>query len=367
MRGRGRCRRRALGGARRGEDRAGCVGRRIGDRGQGRPRRTVRGPPALGRRVRRGGGARIGPGGGAGLGVSAPRRSVQELAAVRTMVTGGAGFIGSVLVDRLLAEGHEVDVRLPETSELVARRRPAVLFHLAAQADVRRSVRDPVFDAEVNVLGTLRVLEGARAAGTERIVYAASGGTLYGDPEADEIPINESHPQRPVAPYGVSKMSAIDYLFAYRELHALEFVALALANVYGPRQNPKGEAGVVAIFADALVHGRPVTVFGDGEQTRDYVYVDDTVDAFARAATRGGGLVCNVGTGVETSVNDLYRMMAAAAGVDSRPQRAPARPGELQRNALDPGRAAIHLGWKAWTPLADGVVSVLDATRGEKR
>lgn len=329
--------------------------------------------------------------------MSAPRRSVQELAAVRTMVTGGAGFIGSVLVDRLLAEGHEVDVvddfssgslanlaearaaggralsihqldvRLPETSELVARRRPAVLFHLAAQADVRRSVRDPVFDAEVNVLGTLRVLEGARAAGTERIVYAASGGTLYGDPEADEIPINESHPQRPVAPYGVSKMSAIDYLFAYRELHALEFVALALANVYGPRQNPKGEAGVVAIFADALVHGRPVTVFGDGEQTRDYVYVDDTVDAFARAATRGGGLVCNVGTGVETSVNDLYRMMAAAAGVDSRPQRAPARPGELQRNALDPGRAAIHLGWKAWTPLADGVVSVLDATRGEKR
>src|SRR5579862_9699329 len=295
MRGRGRCRRRALGGARRGEDRAGCVGRRIGDRGQGRPRRTVRGPPALGRRVRRGGGARIGPGGGAGLGVSAPRRSVQELAAVRTMVTGGAGFIGSVLVDRLLAEGHvvddfssgslanlaearaaggralsihQLDVRLPETSELVARRRPAVLFHLAAQADVRRSVRDPVFDAEVNVLGTLRVLEGARAAGTERIVYAASGGTLYGDPEADEIPINESHPQRPVAPYGVSKMSAIDYLFAYRELHALEFVALALANVYGPRQNPKGEAGVVAIFADALVHGRPVTVFGDGEQTR---------------------------------------------------------------------------------------------------
>ena len=305
------------------------------------------------------------------------------------MVTGGAGFIGSALVDRLLAEGHEVDVvddlstgslanladarasggralsihqldiRLPGASELIARRGPSVVFHLAAQVDVRRSVADPCFDGDVNVIGTLRVLEGARRAGAERVVFAASGGTLYGEPDPGDLPVKESHPQRPLSPYGVSKKAAIDYLVAYRELHALEFVALALANVYGPRQDPHGEAGVVAIFADALVHGRPATIYGDGKQTRDYLYVDDAVDAFARAASRGGGLVCNVGTGSETSVNDLYRLMAQVAGVEAPPVAAPARPGELQRSALDAGRAAIHLGWRPWTTLEEGVGEVL--------
>jgi len=307
------------------------------------------------------------------------------------MVTGGAGFIGSGLVDRLLAEGHVVDVvddlssgsltnladaraaggraltihqldiRLPETADLIVRRRPAVIFHLAAQIDVRESVADPLHDAGVNVLGSLRVLEGARAAGTDRVVFAASGGTLYGEPDPVDLPARESHPHRPVSPYGVSKKVVIDYLFAYRELHALEFSALALANVYGPRQDPHGEAGVVSIFADALVSGSPVTVYGDGEQTRDYVYVDDVVDAFARAATRGGGLVMNVGTGKETSVNELLHTMAAAAGVDAQVHRAPARPGELQRSALDPTRAAIHLGWRPWTTLEEGSAAVLEA------
>ncbi|HEY1734904.1 MAG TPA: NAD-dependent epimerase/dehydratase family protein, partial [Acidimicrobiales bacterium] len=259
---------------------------------------------------------------------------------MRTMVTGGAGFIGSTLVDRLLAEGHQVDVvddlssgslgnladarataggaltihqldiRLPALVDLVVRRRPEVVFHLAAQADVRVSVAQPVFDADVNILGSLNVLEGARRAGAARIVFAASGGTLYGEPAPADLPAREALPHRPLSPYGVAKKSVIDYLVAYRELHEIEFSALALANVYGPRQDPHGEAGVVAIFAQHLVDRSPVTIFGSGDQTRDFVYVDDVVDAFVRAATRGGGLVCNVGTGDETSVNDLYRVMA---------------------------------------------------------
>jgi UDP-glucose 4-epimerase len=309
------------------------------------------------------------------------------------MVTGGAGFIGSALVDRLLAEGYEVDVvddlsrgslanladarlaggralrihqldiRLPETTDLIARRRPRVIFHLAAQIDVRVSVDDPVLDADVNVLGTLRVLEGARTAGTDRVVVAASGGTLYGELDPGDLPVRESHPYRPLSPYGVSKKATIDYLVVYRELHALEFCALALGNVYGPRQNSLGEAGVVAIFAEALVAGRPVTVFGDGKQTRDYVYVDDVVDAFARAATRGGGLVCNVGTGMETSVNELLGTMAATAGVVPEVRHAPQRAGELRRSALDPTRASIHLGWRPWTSLGEGTAAVVAEAR----
>jgi UDP-glucose 4-epimerase len=312
---------------------------------------------------------------------------------MRTLVTGGAGFIGSTLVDRLLAEGHTVDVvddlsmgtlanlaearavpgheitfhqmdiRSDELVELCAHRRPEVVFHLAAQADVRVSVQRPVFDAEVNVLGTVRVLEGARAAGAQRVVFAASGGTLYGETDDSDLPVRESHPQRPTSPYGVSKKSAIDYLAAYRDLHALEFSALALANVYGPRQDPHGEAGVVAIFADRLLRGEPVTIFGDGEQTRDFVYVDDVVDALVRAASKGGGLLLNIGTGRELSVNELARVMAAHAGVATPPQYAPARPGELVRNALDPERAAIHLGWQSWTTLDDGVRAVLEFVR----
>ena len=312
---------------------------------------------------------------------------------MRSLVTGGAGFIGSTLVDRLLAEGHEVDVvddfstgslsnladaranagraltihhldiTAPSLVDLMARRRPQSVFHLAAQADVRVSVARPVFDATVNVLGSLNVLEGARQAESDRIVFAASGGTLYGEPDSDELPVRESHPQQPLSPYGVSKKSVIDYLVAYRELHALEFCALALANVYGPRQDPHGEAGVVAIFAEKLLQGAPVTIYGDGSQTRDFVSVDDVVDAFVRAATRGGGLVCNVGTGQETSVNELLAVMAEQAGVSVTPTPAPARPGELQRSSLDIERAAIQLGWRPWTNLPEGTRAVLEYVR----
>jgi UDP-glucose 4-epimerase len=308
---------------------------------------------------------------------------------VRVLVTGGAGFIGSTLVDRLLAEGHTVDVvddlstgslanladaRADRSAELtfhrmdvrdeglvsvIERRKPEVVFHLAAQADVRVSVERPDFDADVNIVGTLRVLEGVRRAGSRKVVFAASGGTLYGDVDPADLPVRESHPQVPLSPYGVSKKAAGDYLVAYRELHALEFTALALANVYGPRQDPHGEAGVVAIFAGRLLAGEPCTIFGDGRQTRDFVYVDDVVDAFVRAADRGGGLLLNVGTGRETSVNDLYSTMADAAGATTPAVHAPPRPGELLRSALDPGRAAIHLGWRPWTSLDEGAAAVL--------
>ena len=314
---------------------------------------------------------------------------------MRTLVTGGAGFIGSTLVDRLLAEGHEVDViddfstgslsnladaranagrtltihhldiTAPAVVDLMARRRPELVFHLAAQADVRVSVARPAFDAAVNIVGSLHVLEGARQAESERVVFAASGGTLYGEPTPDQLPVRESHPQQPLSPYGVAKKSVIDYLVAYRALHSLEFSALALANVYGPRQDPHGEAGVVAIFAEKLVRGAPCTVYGDGTQTRDFVYVDDVVDAFVRAATKGGGLVCNIGTGRETSVNDLLSTMAAQAGVDATPVLAPPRAGELQRSSLDIERAAIQLGWRPWTELADGTRAVLDDIRSK--
>jgi len=309
------------------------------------------------------------------------------------MVTGGAGFIGSTLVDRLLAEGHTVDVlddlstgsltnladarasaghslivhqmdvSSSELVDLMARRRPEVVFHLAAQADVRLSVAEPIFDADVNVLGTVGVLEGARRDEAVRVVFAASGGTLYGEPDVSELPLKESLPHRPLSPYGVSKKAAIDYLFAYRDLHSLEFSALALANVYGPRQDPHGEAGVVAIFGELLIKGEPVTIFGDGTQTRDFVYVDDVVDAFVRAATRGGGLVCNIGTGRETSVNDLYREMASQAGADARVEYQPLRPGELARSSLDPSRAGIQLGWSPWTELGAGTGAVLEFIR----
>ncbi len=249
---------------------------------------------------------------------------------MRAMVTGGAGFIGSTLVDRLLAEGcdvdaiddlstgalanltearaqrsrkfsfHRLDIRSPQLADLVGHRRPEVIFHLAAQLDVRVSVAKPLFDAEVNVLGSLNVCEAAIAAGTRKVVFAGSGGTLYGIP--DSLPVRESHPQRPISPYGVSKKAAGDYLHYYREVRGLEYTELALGNVYGPRQDPNGEAGVVAIFAGRMLAGRQPTVFGDGAQTRDYVFVDDVVDAFVRATEKGGGLLMNIGTGVETSV-----------------------------------------------------------------
>lgn len=309
---------------------------------------------------------------------------------MKALVTGGAGFIGSTLVDRLLAEGHEVDVvddfssgreenlaaaqadhpgrirvhrqdiRSADTTELVVSAGPEVVFHLAAQADVRVSVARPAFDAEVNVVGSLRVLEGARAAGSRKVVFASSGGTIYGDPDPSALPVTEAHPQHPISPYGVAKKVVGDYLHAYGVLHGLDFTALALANVYGPRQDPHGEAGVVAIFAGRLLAGEPCTIFGDGAQTRDFVYVDDVVDAFLRSADRGSRVLANIGTGVETSVNQLYRHMADAAGVAVAAEHAAARAGELDRSCLAIDRARAELGWEPQVDLPEGTARVLD-------
>jgi UDP-glucose 4-epimerase len=313
---------------------------------------------------------------------------------VKALVTGGAGFIGSTLSDRLLAEGwdvdvvddlstgslanlsdarslgsrkfsfHRLDVRSPAITDLIAHRKPDVVFHLAAQADVRVSVARPVFDAEVNILGTLNVCQGALAAGTQKVVFAASGGTLYGTPE--HLPVREGHPQRPESPYGVAKKASCDYLHYYREIHGLEYSALAFANVYGPRQDPHGEAGVVSIFAGMMLDRTRPTIFGDGKQTRDFVYVDDVVDALFRASDRGSGLIINIGTGVETSVQELYDSIARAVDFKDEPNHAPARQGELQRSALDPGRAEIHLGWKPWTDLDTGVGRTLEWFRTQR-
>lgn len=312
---------------------------------------------------------------------------------MRAVVTGGAGFIGSTLVDRLLAEGHTVDVidnlwsgsprnlvaahetggdrltyhhidvRDPVVTDLMVEIGPEVIFHLAAQADVRVSVDRPVFDAEVNIIGSLRILEGARRAGTRKVVVASSGGTIYGEPRPEALPVDERHPQIPLSPYGVAKKVVDDYLVAYQALHGLDFTALALANVYGPRQDPHGEAGVVAIFAGRLLQGAPCTIFGDGAQTRDFVYVGDVVDAFMRAVDLGTATLFNIGTGVETSVNELYRSLAAGAEVTVDPVHAPARPGELARSSLDPALAGEVLGWKPQVSLLEGTAAVLDYFR----
>jgi len=297
---------------------------------------------------------------------------------VRTVVTGGAGFVGSHVVDALLARGDEVvvvdslvkgkrenvaaaaslrvqDVREP-LEELFDEVRPEAVFHLAAQADVRVSVERPVEDAEVNVLGTIRVLEAA-SRHRAQVVFSSTGGAIYGECEE---PARESSELRPVSPYGMAKLAAEEYLRGYNRLQGSTHVVLRYGNVFGPRQDPHGEAGVVAIFAERILRTEPVTVFGDGEQTRDFVFVDDVVDAFVRAATRGGGLVCNIGTGRETSVNDLFSTMTAQAGVKAKPVFAPIRTGELLRSSLDVERASIQLGWRPWTDLADGTRAVLD-------
>ena len=317
---------------------------------------------------------------------------------MRVVVTGGAGFIGSTLVDRLVAAGHtvhvvdnlstgsrsnlaaaiaaggdrvvlhEVDVRDAACTVLLTELAPEVVFHLAAQIDVRVSVQNPVLDAEINVIGSLRVLEGARLGGARKVVFASSGGTIYGEPDASVLPVDESHPQRPVSPYGVAKKVVSDYCFAYQALYGLDFTSLALANVYGPRQDPHGEAGVVAIFCGRLLDRQECTIFGDGEQTRDFVYVGDVADAFFRAGAAGvgRGLVINIGTGVETSVNELYDAIAEAAGIDAPANHGDARNGELQRSALSAALANEVLGWSPDTDLLTGAAATLEWFRAKR-
>jgi len=308
---------------------------------------------------------------------------------VRVLVTGGAGFIGSALVDQLVRSGDQVlvidnlstgseknledaknasaedlvvencDIRNPETTKLIADYKPSVIFHLAAQVDVRASVEDPLTDLETNLVGLIRVLEGGRRAKTRKIIFASSGGTIYGEPEAKQLPLNEDTPWSPLSPYGVSKLAGGLYINTYSSLHGLEGTTLALANVYGPRQDPHGEAGVVAIFAGKLLEGEPCTIYGTGTQTRDFVYVEDVASAFMASIEKGDGKLLNIGTGTETSIQHLYKEMALAVGIDSAPERGTERSGEIERSSLDPSLAEKILGWKPKTSLRDGIHSTL--------
>ncbi|WP_420123438.1 NAD-dependent epimerase/dehydratase family protein [Nakamurella sp.] len=314
---------------------------------------------------------------------------------MRALVTGGAGFIGSFLVDRLLADGHRVtvlddlsrgrrvnlapafaaypsaltlvvaDIRSPEAAAAIERARPDVVFHLAAQIDVRASVADPGRDASVNVLGTITVAGAACRAGARKIVFASSGGSIYG--EQPMLPTAEDAVLHPLSPYAVAKVSAELYLQSFAHLHGVQVTSLAFANVYGPRQDADGEGGVVAVFTRALRQGRPTRVYGDGRNTRDYVFVHDAVRALVLAAGDGaGGLRINIGTGVQTSDRDLHTLVARIVGAPDRPEVAPARPGDLRRSALDATLARERIGWTPEYDLADGIAITAAAHPGER-
>ncbi len=309
---------------------------------------------------------------------------------MKALVTGGAGFIGSNLVDALLARGDEAivvddlstgrrenlgtalangatlveaDIRDREAlEELAGRERPEVVFHFAAQIDVRKSIADPAFDASINVGGTANVLEAARVAESRRVVFSSTGGAIYGEGEGQQLPLAEDAPLAPEAPYGQSKYAGEGYLALYERLYGLSSVPLRLGNVYGPRQDPLGEAGVIAIFCGRLREGGRPTVFGDGTQTRDYIYVGDVVAAFLAAADSDTSGPLNVGTGVETDVLELARQLGELGDSGSfEPEFAPPRTGEVQRISIDPARAERELSWRPQMGLAEGLRVTLDS------
>lgn len=312
---------------------------------------------------------------------------------MKVLVTGAAGFIGSHLVDRLLAEGEEVlgiddlssgslanladarststgkftfsriDVRSDAIIDFIKRTKPEVVFHLAAQVDVRKSVSDPIHDAMINVIGTLNVLHASDQAGVRKVVFTSSGGCIYGEPGEDRLPVGEDQfflPEAmPESPYGVSKRIMLDYLRYFKKIKDLDYTALALANVYGPRQEPAAEVGlegqVVAIFSRRQLANRMCTVYGDGTQTRDFVFSDDVVSAFVAARDKGSGELINIGSGVETSVNELFAELSKITGNDMEPRYAEARPGELERIVIDYSKATEVLGWRPQHDLQEGL------------
>ena len=248
----------------------------------------------------------------------------------------------------------EADIVAADLDALLAAIRPEVVFHLAAQIDVRESVADPRFDADVNVIGTIRLAEAARKADVRKVVHTSSGGSIYGTPK--KYPTNESAAPDPASPYAAGKLAGEIYLNTFRNLYGLDCSHIAPANVYGPRQDPHGEAGVVAIFSRALLSGKPTKIYGDGSDTRDYVYVDDVVDAFIRAAgPKGGGLRFNIGTGIETSVRQLHSAIASAVGGPDDPEFHPPRLGDLKRSVLDARLAEMVLGWRPAVNLQEGI------------
>jgi UDP-glucose 4-epimerase len=303
---------------------------------------------------------------------------------MKIVVTGGAGFIGSTVVDLYVSKGHEVlvvdslvtgkranlnpkarffelDIRDPKTADLIRSERPDVVNHHAAQMDVRKSVADPIFDAETNVLGTIALLMAARDAGTKKFLFVSSGGAVYGEQET--FPAPESHPTWPVSPYGVSKRSGELYAHFFKAEYGLPFVAFRYANVYGPRQDPHGEAGVVAIFSGKMLRGEPVTVNGDGKQTRDYVFVGDVARMSALALETEATGPVNIGTGIETDVNQLAALVLDVSKSKSEVRHGPAKSGEQKRSVVDIRRAAADFGWRPEVSLRDGLAKTVEFFR----
>ena len=303
---------------------------------------------------------------------------------MKVMVTGGAGFIGSHLVDRLIQDGHEavvvdnlstgkrkhvnraarlykLDVQSPRLERVFRKERPSVLMHLAAQMDIRRSVEDPIFDAQSNILGTINVLEQAVRHGSRKVVFASSGGAIYGEQEV--FPAPESHPTRPLSPYGISKLAGEFYLAYYQQHSGIQYVSLRYSNVYGPRQDPHGEAGVVAIFTQKMLSGEQPIVNGTGRQTRDFVFVEDVVDAHLAVMGEDVQGCYNVGVGEETSINELFGMLADLTKSGSKQVHGPAKKGEQARSVVDSTKLRQELGWEPRTPLSEGLSRTVEFFR----
>lgn len=303
---------------------------------------------------------------------------------MKILVTGGAGFIGSHLVDRLIQEGHEVvvvdnlssgkrknvnrdarlykvDIQSSRLASVFRKERPSLVMHLAAQISVRRSVENPVFDTQVNVLGTLNVLEQAVQHGTRKMIFASSGGAIYGEQEM--FPAPESHPTRPLSPYGISKLTGEHYLDYYQRVSGIQCVSLRYSNVFGPRQDPHGEAGVVAIFTQKMLSGEQPIINGNGRQTRDFIYVEDVVEANLAVMGKDVVGIYNVGTAQETSVNDLFRMLADLTECGLKPVHGPAKKGEQTRSVVDPTKLRQELGWEPRVSLQEGLKRTVEYFR----
>ncbi|HUE75566.1 MAG TPA: NAD-dependent epimerase/dehydratase family protein [Chloroflexota bacterium] len=305
---------------------------------------------------------------------------------MKILVTGGAGFIGSHIVDHLMLAGHQVaivdnfqtgkrdhinpratlhemDLRDDSLADLLRSERPQVVCHQAAQASVSVSVREPVYDAEVNIVAAIRLLEAARAAGVRKIIYASSGGACYG--EMANPPVNEDTPVNPMSPYAISKHTVEHYLFAYRQLHGVQYTVLRYANVYGPRQDPRGEAGVIAIFINHMLSGDQPVIYGDGSHERDYVNVTDVARANVAALDQADGEILNIGTGIGTTNNELFEQLKSITGYSGERLHGPPRPGDILRSVIDPSRAAERLGWQPRVSLDAGIRETVDYFRNE--